>query len=106
MAVERTARIVDVVEHAADTRSIFLEPETPLAFRPGQFLSCLVPHGGETLNRPYSIASMPDDPRVELLLNQVPNGPGSSHLFACRPGDTIRFTGPWGTFGLGDLPDA
>ena len=59
MAVEHTARLVDVVVHAPDTRSLFLEPGERLPFKPGQFVSCLVPSGGETLNRPYSIASSP-----------------------------------------------
>jgi ferredoxin-NADP reductase len=106
MAVERTARVAEVVVHAPDTRSIFLEPDEALAFRPGQFLSCLVPAGDAALNRPYSIASSPGDARVELLLDLVPGGPGSTYLFARRPGDVVRFTGPWGTFVLDELPEA
>ena len=106
MAAERTARLVDVVSHTPDTRSLFLEPSERLAFRPGQFVSCLVPAGGETLNRPYTIASSPDDARWELLLNLVPGGPGSEFLFERHTGDTIRFTGPWGTFVVDALPDA
>src|SRR6188472_1695378 len=98
MAVEHRARLVDVVVHAPDTRSLLLEPDQGLPFRAGQFVSSLVPAGGETLNRPYSIASSPDEPRWEILLNLVPGGPGSTYLFDRRPGDTIRFTGPWGTF--------
>ena len=106
MAVEHTARLVDVVVHAPDTRSLLLEPAERLPFKAGQFVSCLVPSGGETLNRPYSIASSPDDPRWEILLNLVPGGPGSQYLFDRRAGDTIRFTGPWGTFTVDALPDA
>jgi ferredoxin-NADP reductase len=106
MAVEHTARLVDVVVHAPDTRSLVLKPAERLAFKPGQFVSCLVPSGGETLNRPYSIASSPDDPNWEILLNLVPGGPGSQYLFERRAGDTIRFTGPWGTFVVDALPDA
>lgn len=103
MAVEWTARVHDVVVHAPDTRSLILDPSAPVAFVPGQFVSCLVPHEGGPLNRPYSIASMPSDPHLELLLNLVPDGPGSTYLFARRPGDTLRLTGPWGTFVAGDL---
>ncbi len=36
----------------------------------------------------------------------MPGGPGSRYLFDRRPGDTIRFTGPWGTFVLGEMPVA
>src|SRR5262249_17472475 len=65
-----------------------------------------VPGGDRVLNRPYSIASSPGARRVELLLNLVGGGPGSHFLFARRPGDTIRFTGPWGTFVIDQLPGA
>jgi ferredoxin-NADP reductase len=104
MAVEWTARVRDVLIHAKDTRSLILEPSHRIDFAPGQFVSCQVPHEATVLNRPYSIASTPTDPHLELLLNLVPGGPGSTHLFARRPGDTLRLTGPWGTFITGDLP--
>src|SRR4051794_11560031 len=106
MAVEHAARLVDVVAHAPDTRSLFLEPAERIPFRPGQFVSCLVPADGQTMNRPYSLASSPEDARWELLLNLVPGGPGSQYLFERRAGDTIRFTGPWGTFVVDALPAA
>jgi ferredoxin-NADP reductase len=61
---------------------------------------------GETLIRPYSIASDPEEgTRLELLLNLVPGGPGSHHLLTRRVGDAIRFTGPWGTFTLDRAPE-
>jgi ferredoxin-NADP reductase len=107
MAVEHAARLERVVEHDRDTRSLFLRLPAPLAFRPGQFISCLLPVGGETLIRPYSIASDPEQGEcLELLLNLVPGGPGSTHLFGLPVGATIRFTGPWGTFVLDRAPGA
>jgi ferredoxin-NADP reductase len=107
MAEERTAILESVVDHGADTRSLVFAVPGGLAFRPGQFLSCLLPIGGERMIRPYSIASSPDDPdRVELLLNLVPGGPGSRYLFELSPGAILHFTGPWGTFVLDRAPDA
>src|SRR5262245_12813365 len=101
MAEERTATLESVVDHGADTRSLVFAIPGGLAFRPGQFLSCLLPIGGERAIRPYSIASSPEQPdRVEILLNLVPDGPGSHYLFGLTPGATIQFTGPWGTFVL------
>ncbi len=105
MAVEREARIARIVEHAPDTRSIILRGER-LPHQPGQFISCLLPVGGETLIRPYSIASDPDADELEFCLDLVPGGAGSRHLFGLRPGATVRFTGPWGTFVLDRAPDA
>jgi ferredoxin-NADP reductase len=99
MADEQTARLEEVTEHGGDVRSLFVRPARPFAFAPGQFVSCLLPVGGWQLTRPYSIASHPEAPeRLELLLNLVPDGPGSQHLFSLRPGAEITLTGPWGTF--------
>jgi ferredoxin-NADP reductase len=107
MAEERTAILDAVVDHGRDVRSLFFRVAGGVAFRPGQFLSCLLPVGGERLTRPYSIASDPEEPeRVELLLNRVPDGPGSRHLFELPIGGALTFTGPWGTFVLDRAPDA
>ena len=107
MAEERTAAVEAVVDHGADTRSLLLHVPGGVAFRPGQFLSCLLPVGGARLTRPYSIASSPEAPeRIELLFNLVPGGPGSHHLFGLAPGATVQFTGPWGTFVLDRAPAA
>ena len=108
-AAEREARLVRVVEHAPDTRSLFLRlpPGERLEFRPGQFVSCLLPVGERPpLIRPYSLASNPEDEELELCLNLVPNGLGSRHLLGLEPGAAIRFTGPWGTFVIDRAPDA
>jgi len=103
------ATIERISDLAADTRSFFLRlPATPrFAFTPGQFISCLLPVGGETLIRPYSIASHPEDTGVlEICLNLVPGGPGSHYLFSLTIGAPLRFTGPWGTFTLDRQPAA
>jgi ferredoxin-NADP reductase len=68
-------------------------------------VSCLLPVGGETLIRPYSIASDPEDDDLEICLNLVPGGRGSAWLLRLAVGATVRFTGPWGTFVLDRAPD-
>ena len=105
MAVEYEAHVNRIVEHALDTRSLYLHG-VRLQFRPGQFISCLLPVGGETLIRPYSIVSDPGDDDLEICLNRVPGGLGSSYLLALEIGSTLRFTGPWGTFVLDRAPEA
>jgi len=106
-APELTARLERVVEHGAQTRSFFLRLGAPLSFRPGQFISCLLPVAGERLIRPYSIASSPEEADcLELVVDRVPGGPGSHHLFTLPIGATIHFTGPWGTFILDRAPAA
>jgi len=104
-APELTARLERVVDHGPETRSFFLRLAAPLAFRPGQFISCLLHVAGERLTRPYSIASSPEEADcLELVVDRVPGGPGSHYLFALAVGATIHFTGPWGTFILDQAP--
>ncbi|MBI3303421.1 MAG: FAD-dependent oxidoreductase [Deltaproteobacteria bacterium] len=103
------AAIERIVEHTPDTRSFFLRlPDGQrLAFKPGQFISLLLPVAGEILTRPYSIASSPEDgDLLEICLDLVPGGPGSHYLFARDVGETLSFTGPWGTFVLDQPPQA
>ena len=104
-----TATLERLDEIAPETRSLTLRlPPVPrFTFKPGQFISCLLPVGGETIIRPYSLASDPEDSsRLEICLNLVPNGPGSHYLFDLSVGATVRFTGPWGTFCVDEPPDA
>ena len=104
-AAERAGRVAAVADLGGDTRSLVLALDEPLAFRAGQFVSCLLPVDGERLIRPYSIASDPSAPtRLELVFDVVPGGRGSRHLHALRVGDAVAFTGPWGTFTLDDVP--
>jgi ferredoxin-NADP reductase len=104
-APEHEARVARIVEHAPDTCSLFLRGPR-LAFRPGQFISCLLPAGGETLIRPYSLASSPEDDDLEICLNLVPGGLGSPYLLSRPVGAAVRYTGPWGTFALDRAPEA
>jgi ferredoxin-NADP reductase len=103
------AEIVSIVEHAPDTRSLFLRLPAGqrLTFKPGQFLSLLLPVAGKELTRAYSIASSPEeDQGLEICLNLVPNGLGSQYLFERSVGETLRFTGPWGAFVFEQLSQA
>ena len=105
-APELAARLERVVDHGAETRAFFLRLPAPLVFRPGQFISCLLPVGEERLIRPYSIASSPEEGDcLELVVDRVPGGPGSHYLFDLQIGATLRFTGPWGTFTLDRAPE-
>src|SRR5437870_8973259 len=106
MAVELDGRLAQVVDHGTDTRSFFLRLPAALDFRPGQFISCLLPVGGETLIRPYSIASSPEEEDLEICLNLVPGGLGSPYLLSLPVGAPLRFTAPWGAVVLVRAPAA
>ena len=96
-------------DHAPDTRSLFLSLTSGkhLRFIAGQFISITIPLSDETRSRPYSLASEPEDRGpFEICFNRVDGGRGVDWLFERRVGDTIDFSGPFGTFTIDRAPDA
>ena len=103
------ARVEKIFDHASDTRSLFLSLSSGkhLRFAPGQFISITIPLGDETRSRPYSIASNPEDRGpFEICFNRVKGGRGVEWLFERRVGDTLDFSGPFGSFTLAPEPDS
>lgn len=101
------AKVVAVRQLTHDVRQIDFGLADPpeIQFKAGQFVSFEVPdpRTGRMVTRPYSIASSPRSTHmVSLLLNLVPQGPGSTYLFDLREGDETRFAGPAGNFYLRD----
>ena len=99
------AEVAHITDLTHDVREIGLRLIEPhdIRFKAGQFVSFEVPSSGRFpfLTRPYSIASSPSCPdRVELVLNAVADGPGSSYLFGLKEGDPTQFKGPAGSFYL------
>lgn len=102
------ARVEKIVDHAADTRSIYLSLPSGknVRFVPGQFISIAIPLDDETRSRPYTIASGPDDRGpFEICFNRVPNGRGVAWLYDRKVGDEIEFAGPFGTFTMERAPE-
>ena len=87
-----------------ELRFRLVEPSA-ISFKPGQFVSfeVAVPGFPRPGMRPYSIISSPNERHaIDLVLNFVPGGPGSTYLFGLRPGQRTRFKGPAGSFYLRD----
>ena len=104
---EYRAILTRIHQHLPGTRSLFLRlpGDGRLAFTPGQFVSCRLPVGaGEPLVRAYSLASSPEDVELEICVDLVAGGPGSTYLFGLEPGSEVAFTGPFGSFALDDPP--
>jgi CDP-4-dehydro-6-deoxyglucose reductase len=103
------ATLTRIHEHLPGTRSLFLRlpDDARLAFTPGQFISCQLPVGDAApLVRAYSLASSPEDAELEICVDLVAGGPGSTHLFGLAPGSELAFTGPFGSFALDEPPAA
>ena len=67
-----------------------------LRFEPGQYVILGAP--GWRDRREYSVYSGPDDPFLELLVKEIPEGLVSRKLHALDPGDTLEVEGPLGYF--------
>jgi NAD(P)H-flavin reductase len=98
----KVEKIRQLTHDVRELRLRLIEPDT-IAFKPGQFISFEVPHGGSRrlVTRPYSIASPPTQGgAIDLVLNFVEGGPGSTYLFSLHPDDETTFKGPAGSFYL------
>lgn len=106
---------VDAIRNVADSTKCFYfsikecvtlpqkekaKPEMP--FLAGQFISIGF---SQKEWRAYSIASPPNEKKIELIIRLIPNGFGSEILKKTKKGDVFPFRGPFGSFTLKDTPD-
>jgi propane monooxygenase reductase component len=93
---------VEAVESLTrDIRRVHLRVTEPsnFAFVPGQYVDVWVP--GSESRRSFSMANVPGDGRIELMIKCYPGGRFSGLLEeSIHPGDELSFTGPYGAFHL------
>jgi ferredoxin-NADP reductase len=94
-------RIGEVVETSPDTprtKSLFLDVPGWAGHRAGQHVDVrLTAEDGYQAQRSYSIASAPEDGRVELLVERLEDGEVSPYLTdELRAGDGLELRGPIG----------
>ena len=65
-----------------------MRPDIELPFRPGQYVTLGLELNGRIIERPYSIASDPDEPEVELFIERVDEGELSAPLHGLDVGDS------------------
>lgn len=95
-----SAEVVEKRSLTPDVRHVVLTLlNTPqFAFRPGQFLQCVL--DARTL-RQFSLASLPSElPRIEFCVDITPWGQGSRYIEGLSPGDRVTLRGPFGVFTL------
>jgi propane monooxygenase reductase component len=94
--------VVTAVESLThDIRRLELEVAEPadFSFVPGQYVDVWIP--GSDARRSFSMANLPGDRRIELIVKRYPGGRFSGLLDgALTPGDELGFTGPYGAFHL------
>ena len=95
-----SSRVIELRQVSDRGYELMLE-RAGLTFQTGQELML---HGDEPSDdRQYSIASGEADEQVTILFRLIPEGMMTPKLVAKRPGDTIEFTGPFGSFVIRDF---
>ena len=101
MPVFRPIRIAEVITETPDARSLVLD--AAFDYRPGQYLTIRTPAGA----RCYSLSSSPfSGERPTVTVKRVRGGQVSNWICDhVRPGDTLEFSEPAGSFTPGSLDD-
>lgn len=69
-------------------------------FIPGQFVSLKVSEDG--LRRSYSVASLPGEKHIDLVVDVSPMGVGSKYILGLQVGDAVEVLGFLGKFGVSE----
>ena len=99
-AAPRSARIHRVL-HVRDISSsafVLRFSREGLDFQAGQWINLGLPRGRD--QREYTVYSTPEDPYLEVLVKEIPDGTVSPALRRRRAGDTLEVEGPHGSFTL------
>jgi ferredoxin-NADP reductase len=96
----RVATVADVVDETMRTRTLVLDVDDWSPHRAGQHVDVrLTAEDGYQAERSYSIASGPDDGRLELTVERIEDGEVSPYLVdEARPGDVFEVRGPIGGY--------
>lgn len=86
--------VADIEWLSASVIRLVLRTNKPMSFSPGQYANLTF---GQGLERPYSMAGLPDDDLMEFHIRIVPNGKVSSYVaHQLAVGDTVKVAGPLG----------
>jgi ferredoxin--NADP+ reductase len=66
-----------------------VRPDVPISVAPGQYLTLGIPWEGKLIERPYSLASAPEEPELEFFLELVSGGKLTPHLYDVPPGGEV-----------------
>lgn len=84
-----SALVVSRREVTGDLWIMRLRPEDRVSFQPGQYVAVGLPAQDRIIERPYSIASAPQDPELEFFLERVPGGELSPQLYDVPVGGRV-----------------
>ena len=92
--------VVELVDETARAKTIVLDVPGWRGHRAGQHVDVrLTAEDGYQAQRSYSIASAPEDPRLELTVERLDDGEVSPYLVDdLQPGDELELRGPIGGY--------
>lgn len=93
----QVAALIRAEEPAGKFHVLEFQPEKPLQFTPGQYISVKV--APDRINS-YSIACHENFNKFSLLVDTTPSGPGSKFFESLKEGEKITYLGPFGQFSL------
>jgi ferredoxin-NADP reductase len=101
----QVATVVERVDETARSKSLVLDPPAWSGHRAGQHVDVrLTAEDGYQAQRSYSIASAPEDGRLALTVERLPDGEVSSYLVGeLREGDKLELRGPIGGYFVWDV---
>jgi ferredoxin-NADP reductase len=96
----QVADVAEVVEETPRTRTLVLEPPDWPGHRAGQHVDVrLTAEDGYEAQRSYSIASAPEEDRLSITVERLPDVEVSTYLVdELRPGDGLELRGPIGGY--------
>jgi ferredoxin-NADP reductase len=100
----KLGEVVELIDETTSVRSIVLDVPEWSGHRPGQHVDVrLTAEDGYQAQRSYSIASPPEDKRLTLTVERLPDGEVSSYLVdELRPRDVFELRGPIGGYFVWD----
>jgi propane monooxygenase reductase subunit len=92
---------IEALTHDITRLVLRVEEPTDFSFLPGQYVDLWVPGDDSGARRSFSLANLPGDGLIELMVKRYPGGKLSGMLEgSIAVGDSISFTGPYGAFHL------
>jgi len=95
-----TVEAVETLTHDIARLVLHVDAPADFSFAPGQYVDLHVP-GADAARRSFSLANVPGDGTIELMIKRYPAGRISGMLAGeIRAGTQLGFTGPYGAFRL------
>ena len=98
-------KITEKRQETPSAFSLFLRPDQPITFKPGQFITLILDIDGNKVKRSYSLSSQPGED-LRLTIKRVKGGLVSNYLAdQLATGDSLEIEGPEGIFTMTDQDD-